>query len=711
MALLGYIKLGDLYIPLHELRSQIESKDVEYAVLDIDSLPLSDVNWVTVYGFDQVVVSGKYRNYFNALPDNTFPNIPIVTIKTIDGSIFPGLVRHPYIEGSTPSNEIYVWGRYTYAKAEHSYRYRPTGLPNTGKVKIVATFQNFGGTYKFVLVYTSLDSNFDSNSAYISSDFFDQQGNSFEIYYKDRDYEKHLKIYSEIPPASLTTIIIEPSEYSLTFGQSNVYNIHGYKDGQLVEGIEFEVGPLPEEARGVTLIYPFDDDYTKCRVKMPYISDGVVPDDFEVPVQYGGIVRTFKVDFYVHRDPYTPGGSIGGGSAIPSGSGGGGGTFPSSPGPSLVDKIPSGQTGNDIAKSGMFTMYLMNQQYMDLMGDIFWEDNLGITVLKEIFGNPIDSVISTTSYPFNLVNLASSANQNLFFGPWNTNLPFIALTKSSFQIDWGTIEIPFAWGNFLDYSPYTKMELFLPWGPGYVTIDPNDVSPYSNTPGNFNVSTFSSGSIQVKTNIELGKGTCVHNVIGNNGRVIGSFSGIVGRNIPMTALDTAGKALATIGAVAAVATAGASTAATAASGGFNKIVHGGLTPISGGQGMAMHAYSVLDPSAVASGFASNVGNSSAANMASRALFNTPLAYPRAGTFSDGSSAMTVQEPFLIISRPVQSVPTQYGHYNGYPSNIYVANLNAVSGYTELAEIHLDNVTATADELQELDAILKGGILL
>ena len=406
--------------------------------------------------------------------------------------------------------------------------------------------------------------------------------------------------------------------------------------------------------------------------------------------------------------PYTPGGSIGGGSGIPSGSGGGGGTFPSSPGPSLVDKIPSGQTGNDIAKSGMFTMYLMNQQYMDLMGDIFWEDNLGIAVLKEIFGNPIDSVISTTSYPFNLVNLASSANQNLFFGPWNTNLPFIALTKSSFQIDWGTIEIPFAWGNFLDYSPYTKMELFLPWGPGYVTIDPNDVSPYSNTPGNFNVSTFSSGSIQVKTNIELGKGTCVHNVIGNNGRVIGSYSGIVGKQVPLTALDTGGKALTTIGAVAGLV-GGAAIGSLAAKGALDtgrltaKPVQDPMRPF--------ESSSYWDIGAISGRSTAQSMVSTGANLASRAISSTPITFPRAGTFSDGSSAMTVQEPFLIISRPVQSVPTQYGHYNGYPSNIHVANLNAVSGYTELAEIHLDNVTATADELQELDAILKGGILL
>lgn len=407
--------------------------------------------------------------------------------------------------------------------------------------------------------------------------------------------------------------------------------------------------------------------------------------------------------------PYT---DIGGGSSgVSSGTSTPGGTFPSDPGPSIVGKIPNGAAGNDIAQSGLYTKYLINKTYMDLMGDILWEDNIVINALKELFGNPIDAIISCMSYPFNLVNLVNRRNQDLFFGHIDTNLPFIAITKSSFQIDWGEISIPFAWANFLDYSPYTKVELFLPWGPGYVTIDPNDVMPFSNTPGNFNVSTFTNGSIRVKTNIELDKGTCVHNVIGNNGRVIGAFSGIVGRNIPMTALDTGGKALATIGAVAAVATAGASTAATAANGGFNKIVHGGLSPINGGRGMAMKAYSVFDPSAAAKGFGSNVANSSAPNMASKAAFNTPPAFPRAGTFSDGSAAMSVQEPFLIISRPVQSVPTEYGHYNGYPSNIYYTNLRGVRGYTEISEIHLDNIGATTDELDELDSILKGGILL
>ena len=421
---------------------------------------------------------------------------------------------------------------------------------------------------------------------------------------------------------------------------------------------------------------------------------------------------SISIDVTNPVDPYTPpsggggGTGSGGGAGVPSNPGGGGGTFPSGPGPSMVESIPTGQTGNDLANSGLFTMYLMNQSYMNLIGDIMWEDNLGIQALKAVFGQPIDAIISTMSYPFDLTNFVTKTAQNLFFGPWNSGLPFQALTKSSFQIDWGTITIPFGWGNFLDYAPHTKMELFLPWGPGYVPIDPNDVSPYSNTPGNFNVSTFTNGSIQVKTNIELGKGTCVHNVIGNNGKVIGSYSGVVGKQVPMTALDTGGKLITTIGAVATM-TAGAATAAGAMAGKFNTgqmSAHKQVDPLLNRPMFADAGYMQKASEGV-----STVNRG--ANMAASALLSNPISFPRAGTFSDGSSAMTVQQPFLLISRPVQSVPTQYGHYNGYPSNIHYANLSGLSGYTEISEIHLDNVTATADELAELDAVLKGGILL
>ena len=90
---------------------------------------------------------------------------------------------------------------------------------------------------------------------------------------------------------------------------------------------------------------------------------------------------------------------------------------------------------------------------------------------------------------------------------------------------------------------------------------------------------------------------------------------------------------------------------------------------------------------------------------------SPPSYPRAGTFSDATNTLGYQYPYLIISRPSQSVPKQYGRFMGYPSNIFHSHLGEVRGYTEVSSIHLENINATANELDELESILKGGVLL
>ena len=270
------------------------------------------------------------------------------------------------------------------------------------------------------------------------------------------------------------------------------------------------------------------------------------------------------------------------------------------------------------------------------------------------------------------------------------------MTKSSFQIDWGTVTIPFFWGSFLDYSPYTKIQLYLPWGVGFVSIDPNEVVPWSSK-NSYNKADFVDGTIRVVTNIELDKGACVHNIIGNNGRVIGSFGGVVGKQVPVTGSDTSARILAMISAaVSSSAAIGTSAGGTLAAG----------KNLAYGKGMSMAERA--DGREMIGNYKSYVGNT--VQSLSNAL-SSPPSYPRAGTFSDATNTLGYQYPYLIISRPSQSVPQQYGRFMGYPSNIFHAHLGEVRGYTEVSSIHLENINATANELDELESILKGGVLL
>lgn len=83
---------------------------------------------------------------------------------------------------------------------------------------------------------------------------------------------------------------------------------------------------------------------------------------------------------------------------------------------------------------------------------------------------------------------------------------------------------------------------------------------------------------------------------------------------------------------------------------------------------------------------------------------------RGNSVAGNSGWLGNQIPYLTITMPNLSIPENYGHYHGYPSNI-TSRLGDLSGYTQVSAIHLDNLNATQPEIEELDGILKGGIII
>lgn len=407
--------------------------------------------------------------------------------------------------------------------------------------------------------------------------------------------------------------------------------------------------------------------------------------------------------------PYLPGT----GQGTPSQPGGGGGNFginPDTGQPEVSDNVATDLPGiginapstePEVANVGLFTHYVCNNIKVAEFADWLWADNLGQAIMRDFaslfYGSPIESVISLMSYPFNVGAYAQTQTQNIKVGYNDTGIIASALTRTGIRIDWGTLQLTEFWGNFLDYAPHTKIELYLPWCTGFVPIDPHEVLP---------------GSIQVITTVELAKGTCVHSIINHNGTVIGIHSGICGKQIPVTAVDFSGKYVSMVTSAVSTLVAGASAAVGAAAGAMAM----GAPPVLGAaQGTLALSGNVSRalPGAVASAASTPSSpprrTSNNSLRGSVAAFRTPPSVQRNGSFSDAGAGMGIQYPYLIISRPEQSVPSEYGHYYGYPSNIY-ASLSQLKGYTEIGEVHLDGITATDAEVDELDAILKGGVI-
>lgn len=434
-----------------------------------------------------------------------------------------------------------------------------------------------------------------------------------------------------------------------------------------------------------------------------------------------GISKSVTVYYSIKGGAYTDGGQ-----SIPSG---GGGSFGKNPdGTPIVSDdvsvdVPNGSTIGKDSSTGMYTRYLMNTQYLELLGDWVYDPSLGlsliITALENIYNKASDAMISLLSFPFSLtapLTGITSIQQPLYFGHQPTGADFLALTSGSCTIDWGTLELYEYWGNFLDYAPHTKIEMFLPWGTGFVPIDPGQCLP---------------GTLKVVTNIEFARGSCVHNIINQDGCVIGTYTGQPGSLVPLISSDIAAKraamvvgavSLAVGGAVAAATPAIASMAAGSAYG--SSLASGNLlsktgSTLHGAARTSRQGMLIREASEAAHNAYSNVGGSLAptrkmtnkvASDASIAAMRHHVEIARNGGFGDANAGMMIQYPYIIISRPEQNVPKDYGHYYGYPSNIY-ETLSNLTGYTEVAAIHLDGINATEPELDEIDNLLKGGVIL
>ena len=83
---------------------------------------------------------------------------------------------------------------------------------------------------------------------------------------------------------------------------------------------------------------------------------------------------------------------------------------------------------------------------------------------------------------------------------------------------------------------------------------------------------------------------------------------------------------------------------------------------------------------------------------------------RSGNFSANSGALGIKKPYLIISRKTPYDADNYNDYYGYPSNKTVV-LNSCKGFTRVKDIHVNIPNATNEEKNEIETLLKNGIII
>lgn len=318
----------------------------------------------------------------------------------------------------------------------------------------------------------------------------------------------------------------------------------------------------------------------------------------------------------------------------------------------------------NIGVSALTSTYKMTEARVKQIGSFLWNSNI-FDDFSLINSNPIENIISLKAIPFEINGTDSIIN----LGNVNTGVYGEKISENFSKINVGSISIPKKYDSFLDYSPYTTVNIYLPYI-GFKELNCSDVM---------------GKTINVTYLIDVVTGGCLAQISVGSMRIY-EFEGIIGIDIPITASNRAQIE-------ASYIQSAATTIASAASG-------LGIAQLASGASKIAKAEKMTWYSTGAKAF-SNILDSASAKY----HFSTQ------GTPNPSCVSAANRTCFIIIDRPTADNISGYGHSIGYKCNL-TKTLKNLSGLTVTTDnVDLSGITCTQTEKEELRQLLSSGVFL
>lgn len=340
-------------------------------------------------------------------------------------------------------------------------------------------------------------------------------------------------------------------------------------------------------------------------------------------------------------DPYDDGGDSDGG--------GGGGDFDDSSDDVDFPDLPD----LSATDTGFITLFVPSLTQLKALATYMWTDPMfDLEFWRKILANPMDAILGLSIIPY---AIPSSGARNVVVGNISTNVSMNVASAQFYAVDCGSIDLTEYFGSYLDYEPYTSVEIYLPFI-GTRKLDMDELMPKQ---------------VHVKYHIDILSGACVAFVrsevqsgSGTSGAVLYTFQGNCATEIPVTGVE------------------------------FGNAVRSAISiGISAGSIMATGA---VTPAAIG-GLASSV-------MGCKPNVN------KSNSIGASGGLMANDTPYLIIKRPNQCKPENQNKYLGYPSFV-TRNLGGISGFTQMEAVRLNNISCNDEEMTEIMTLLREGVIL
>ena len=313
---------------------------------------------------------------------------------------------------------------------------------------------------------------------------------------------------------------------------------------------------------------------------------------------------------------------------------------------------------------GFISLYHPTPEQLSDIADLLWSNTLEDNIIK-YFNNFADNIIALYVLPY----VPGSLSTKFFsIGNYTSEIDNIEyVTTRYYDIPMGTVDIGPFWDSYLDFEPYTKCYVYLPYI-GIKELDIDELMCPTNHEGKLPSAKGCTLSLLYRLDILTGIIVAQLKVTNEylSDEVRYQFSGKVGYNIPLTGQTYNNIMSSMLNVMTASATA---------------VMTGGLTaPLVG-----------------------------AAAIAGTVQAQKP-SVERVGELSGDTSMMGQKTPYLIIESPNKPYIDLQEDLTGFPS--YKSDLlENFTGYTEVVEVHAEGFVCTEDEREEIIRLLKEGVLL
>lgn len=313
--------------------------------------------------------------------------------------------------------------------------------------------------------------------------------------------------------------------------------------------------------------------------------------------------------------------------------------------------------------TGLISVYHPTQSELLSFANWLWVTWHDATIEK-IWNNPFDGVITL----FELYCTPTDVGRkNIRSGFLDSGVSSETISRYT-EIDCGTVGVPEYYGNYFDYSPYSKCHIYLPFI-GIVELNVDDIVGHA-VNVTYKIDEYNGSCIAL---ITVAKSTLVNGEYVDYCNIMYEFSGNCAVDLPIA------------GGSQAAIKAGMIEAAAWGIGSVIGGVMGGNSLGQIGQGLAY-------------------GISSAVH----SVVSAKSSVQHSGSFGSSYGAMGVKKPYIIITRPKEIQVPNYNKLYGYPAHKSV-RIGECSGYVRCREVHVVSATASDEEKTLIEQLLKTGV--